>query len=140
MVNIVLFNEKRESSFISLSRKLHGYLSGLPRWLNGKESACHCKRHWRSRFDPWVRNIPWRRKWQPTPVFLPGKSHRGAWQVIVHGVTKSWTRLSEHTYTQPLQSPGEPPPHHREHISALPVSCVSWHLACAFAVKSSVLH
>ena len=26
-------------------------------------------------FDPWVRKIPWRRKWQPTPVFLPGKSH-----------------------------------------------------------------
>ena len=26
-------------------------------------------------FDPWVRKIPWRRKWQPTPVFLPGKFH-----------------------------------------------------------------
>ena len=26
-------------------------------------------------FDPWVRKIPWRRKWQPTPVFLPGESH-----------------------------------------------------------------
>ena len=26
-------------------------------------------------FDPWVRKIPWRRKWQPTPMFLPGKSH-----------------------------------------------------------------
>ena len=26
-------------------------------------------------FDPWVRKIPWRRAWQPTPVFLPGKSH-----------------------------------------------------------------
>jgi len=29
----------------------------------------------RPRFDPWVRKIPWRRKWQPTPVFLPGESH-----------------------------------------------------------------
>jgi len=29
----------------------------------------------RSRFDPWVRKIPWRREWQPTPVFLPGESH-----------------------------------------------------------------
>ena len=29
----------------------------------------------RDRFYPWVRNIPWKRKWQPTPVFLPGKSH-----------------------------------------------------------------
>ena len=26
-------------------------------------------------FDLWVRKIPWRRKWQPTPVFLLGKSH-----------------------------------------------------------------
>ena len=26
-------------------------------------------------FDPWVRKIPWSRKWQPTPVFLPGKFH-----------------------------------------------------------------
>ena len=29
----------------------------------------------RSGFDPWVRKIPWRREWQPTPVFLPGESH-----------------------------------------------------------------
>ena len=29
----------------------------------------------RCRFDPWVGKIPWRRAWQPTPVFLPGKSH-----------------------------------------------------------------
>jgi len=29
----------------------------------------------RCRFDPSVGKIPWRRKWQPTPVFLPGKSH-----------------------------------------------------------------
>ena len=39
---------------------------------NLPSDACHCRRH---RFDPWVRKIPWRRKWQPTPVFLPGKSH-----------------------------------------------------------------
>ena len=37
-----------------------------------KEYACQCKS---LGFDPWVRKIPWRRKWQPTPVFLPGKSH-----------------------------------------------------------------
>ena len=29
----------------------------------------------RPRFNPWVGKIPWRRKWQPTPVFLSGKSH-----------------------------------------------------------------
>ena len=33
------------------------------------------RRHRRCGFDPWVWKIPWRRKWQPTPVFLPGKSH-----------------------------------------------------------------
>ena len=33
------------------------------------------QRIWRHGFYPWVRKIPWRRKWQPTPVFLPGKSH-----------------------------------------------------------------
>ena len=43
---------------------------GLPRWLSGKESACQCRR---CRFNPWVGEIPWRRKWQPTPVFLPEK-------------------------------------------------------------------
>ena len=29
----------------------------------------------RFKFDPWVRKIPWKRKWQPTPVFLSGESH-----------------------------------------------------------------
>ena len=43
----------------------------LPRWFSGKEPTCQCRRH---RFDPWVRKSPWRRKWQPTLVFLPGKS------------------------------------------------------------------
>ena len=42
-------------------------------WLNGKESTCQCRG---CGFDPWVRKIPWGRKWQSTPVFLPGKSHR----------------------------------------------------------------
>ena len=46
---------------------------GLPRWLSGKESACQCRRYRRCGFDPWVGKSPWRRKWQPIPVFLPGK-------------------------------------------------------------------
>ena len=41
----------------------------------GKELAFHCRRHKRHRFDPWVRKIPRKRKWQYTPVFLPGKFH-----------------------------------------------------------------
>ena len=43
----------------------------LPCWLNGKESACQCKRHG---FNPWAKKMPWRRKWRPIPGFLPGKS------------------------------------------------------------------
>ena len=45
---------------------------GLPWWLSSKESASQSRRHG---LDPWVGNIPWRMKWQPTPVFLSGKSH-----------------------------------------------------------------
>ena len=48
----------------------------FPRWLNGKESACQCRRHRRLRFTPWVGKIPGGRKWQTTPVFLPGNFHR----------------------------------------------------------------
>ena len=40
--------------------------------LSGKEPACQSRR---CGFNPWVGKIPWRRKWKPTPVFLPGKSH-----------------------------------------------------------------
>ena len=45
--------------------------------------------------------IRWRRRWHPTPVLLPGKSHgqRGAWKAAVHGVIKSRTRLSDFTFT-----------------------------------------
>ena len=45
--------------------------------------------------------IPWRRKWQPTPVFLPGESYgwRSLVGYIVHWVTKSRTRLSDFTFT-----------------------------------------
>ena len=59
---------------------------GLPWWLGGRESACQCRRRG---FDSWVGNIPWRRKWQLTPEFLPGESHgqRGL-GAVVYGVTK----------------------------------------------------
>ena len=41
---------------------------GLPRWLSSKESACQCGR---CLSHPWMGKIPWRRKWQHTPIFLP---------------------------------------------------------------------
>ena len=62
-----------------LSKIVNSLLGGIShysntegRWLSGKESACQRSRHG---FDPWVRKIPWRKKWQPTPGFLPGESH-----------------------------------------------------------------
>ena len=55
-----------------LSIKFSDVWYRLPRWLSGKERTCQCRRFG---FNPWVRKIPWRRKWQPTPIFLPGKSH-----------------------------------------------------------------
>ena len=40
-----------------------------------KEPTCLCRRHKKCRFHPRGGKIPWRRAWQPTPVFLPGESH-----------------------------------------------------------------
>ena len=57
---------------LKINRSFYCLGCGLARWLSGKESACQCRRH---RFHFWVGKIPWRRKWQPTPVFLPGESH-----------------------------------------------------------------
>ena len=42
-------------------------------------------------FDPWVGKIPWRRKWQPTVVLFPRKSH--GLRSLVHGVAKSWIHI-----------------------------------------------
>ena len=48
---------------------------GFPGGSDGKESGI-CLQYRRPGFDPWVRNIPWRREWLPTPVVLPGEFHR----------------------------------------------------------------
>ena len=59
-----------------------------------------CRSYRRCRFDPWVKNIPWRKKWQLTPVFLlQNPMDRGAWRLRVHGVAKSWTRLNNFTHS-----------------------------------------
>ena len=49
--------------------------SSFPGGTSGEEPACQYRRPKRCRFDPWLKKIPWRRKWHPTPVFLPGESH-----------------------------------------------------------------
>ena len=68
-------------ALLSMGFSRQEYWSGLPCPLprdflgvaSGKEPACQCRR---PGFNPWARKIPWRRKWQPTPVFLLGYSHR----------------------------------------------------------------
>ena len=48
------------------------HFQGFPGGSDSKEPTCQYRR---PSFDPWVGKMPWRRKWQPTPVFWPGESH-----------------------------------------------------------------
>ena len=50
-------------------------MKGRPRCLNGERIHLPVQEMKAMMVDPWVGKIPWRRKWQPTPVFLPGESH-----------------------------------------------------------------
>ena len=67
---------------------------GFPVDASGKELTCQGRRHKRSRFDPWVGKIPWRRTWQPAPVFLPRESQG---------------QRSTHACKQEEATPKEPP-------------------------------
>ena len=60
---------------------------GLPWWLRWSRICLQCRRR---RFDPWVGMIPYRRKWQPTPVFFPGefRGQRSLAAYTVHGVAE----------------------------------------------------
>ena len=57
---------------LSLMQRFGDMNEGLPWWLRRWSVCLQCRR---PGFSPWVGKISWRRKWQPTPVFLPGKSH-----------------------------------------------------------------
>ena len=61
------------SIFIRFSWNSKG--TWFPGGASGKEPSCQCKRQKRYGFNPWVGKSPWRRTWQPTPVFLPGECH-----------------------------------------------------------------
>ena len=99
---------------------------GFPGGSRSKEPACQHRRH---EFDPWVGKIPWRREWQPIPVFLPGESHgqrslAGCSSPCGH---KEWTlkRLCTHTHRMsfapqlmtPHQLPRQDAPHTRGQLS-----------------------
>ena len=70
---------------------------------------------WASQVAQWYRiqlpmqetqEWPWRRRWHPTPLSRLGNPmDRGAWRITVHGVTKSWTRLSTCALTVQQETP-----------------------------------
>ena len=89
-----------------LQQKINVHLTlGFPGGTSGIEAACQCKRHKRYRCDPWVRKIPGRKAWQPTPVFLSGEPHgqRSLAGCSPQGRKESDTteRLSTHAYPTP---------------------------------------
>ena len=53
----------------------HWFHESFPGGASGKEPTSQSRRCQGHGFDPWVRKIPWRGAWQPTPVLLPGESH-----------------------------------------------------------------
>ena len=76
------FRAMEKPSAVSLFRKrilLEGYpekshvLNSTPSWLTWQRIHLQC---WRHGFNPWIRDIPLRWEWQPTPVFLPGEFHQ----------------------------------------------------------------
>ena len=68
---------------------------GFPGGASGKEYTCQYRRRKRLGFNPWVRKIPWRRAWQPTPVFLPRESH-GQKSLAGHS---PWGRKESHNWS-----------------------------------------
>ena len=70
----------------------------LPRGHSGKEFTCQCRRHEQRGFNSWVGKIPWSRKWQPVPVFLPGEIHGQrsllSYSLWYHRVRHDWACTS----------------------------------------------
>ena len=83
--------------------KATSYLKdGLPRVFSGKESTCQYRKHKRCGFNSWVRKIPCRRQWQPTPVLLPGEFHGqrslAGYSPLGHKESDTTERLSTRTH------------------------------------------
>ena len=62
-------------------RKTRDLFKKIRATKGGSDGKSVCLQCGRPGCDPWVRKIPWRRKWQPTPVLLPGKFH-GWWYLV----------------------------------------------------------
>ena len=70
-----IYYQKFQLCKLTMLNKMYtiGRASQVAQW---QRIHLQCRRGKRYVFDPWVGKILWRRKWQPIPVFLPGKSHR----------------------------------------------------------------
>ena len=71
LMSQLLISVCRGSLFTTFQQIYPNNLNGLPWWLRWQRICLRCRR---PGFDPWVGKIPWRRAWQPIPVFLPGDS------------------------------------------------------------------
>ena len=89
MMSKSFVNQNLQCTSTDVACQILGLKEGFPDGSRGKD----CVQCWRQGFDPCVRKIPWRKKWQPAPVMfgLENPMVRGAWQSTVHGVTKSQT-------------------------------------------------
>ena len=76
---------------------LASHYLGFPGDASGKEPPCQCRRYKRHGFHPRVRKIPWRRKWQPTPMESHAQRSR---QGTDHRVAKSWTQMKATLHAQ----------------------------------------
>ena len=93
-------------------------MTGLPWWLSGKESPCQWRRLRKHEYEgdsgnmsliPWIRKIPWRRKWQPTPISLLGESY-GQRNLVGYSpwgrkVRHDWATERLHTHTHLITPP-----------------------------------
>ena len=89
-----------EKGMVTHSSILAWRIPGLPWWLSSKRILLPMQETQETLFDPWVRKIPWRRKWQPTPVFLRGKSHGQ------RSLVGPWGHKELDTTEQQQQQPG----------------------------------
>ena len=101
--SLVFFTGCQEQFLFGCCRQSEGFPGGA----SGKESDCQCRRRKRRGFNPWVRKIPG--GWQPTPVFLPGKSHGQEPGGLQSKGSQSQTRLkwlSMHSFSQIVRDQG----------------------------------
>ena len=104
---------------------------GISDCASGKQPICQCRRRKRQGLDPWVEKICWRRKWKPTPVFLPGESY-GQRSLEGYSPVSQWVqRLERHNWNNLA--------HMHMVFPAVRYGCESWTLKKAQHQKINAL-